>query len=100
MSTNTESESRLLNASELTMVGGTRTPEIEQLSKEDLKALLHRLRQAHSRANDISVRQQRELRGKADPRGVRPVQDNAGSVGKVQLLFEAIQRVDKELSSP
>ena len=38
------------------------------------------------------------LRGKADPHGLRRVRDNSGSVAKVQLLFEAIQRVDKELS--
>lgn len=98
MSDNTGSENRLLNASELAMVGGTRPPEIEQQSKEDLKALLHRLRQAHSRANDIAARQQRELRGKAEPHGARPVKDNVGSAGKAQVLFEAIQRVDKELS--
>ena len=30
--------------------------------------------------------------------GVKRVQDNSGSVAKAQLLFEAIQRVDKELS--
>ena len=98
MSTNTESENRSLSASELEMVSGTQSPAIEQQSKEQLKALLHRLRQAHSRANDISARQQRELRGKADPHGVKRVQDNSGSVAKAQSLFEAIQRVDRELS--
>ena len=98
MSAITESEARLLNASELAMVAATGTPEIERQSKEELKALLHRLRQAHSRANDIAARQQRELRGKADPHGVRPAKDNAGSAAKTQLLFEAVQRVDKELS--
>ena len=94
----TEPEDRLLNASELAMVAATKPPEIEQQSKEELKALLHRLRQAHSRANDIAARQQREIRGKAEPHGARPVKENAGSAAKAQALFEAIQRLDAELS--
>jgi hypothetical protein len=99
MSANSESENRLLDASELEIVGATRSPTIEQLSMEQLKALAHRLRQAHGRAKDISVRQQREIRGKVDSRGPKRVQDNTGSLAKVQVLFEAIQRVDEELSS-
>ena len=77
MSTNTESENRSLNATELEMVNGTQSPAIELQSKEQLKVLLRRLRQAHSRANDISARQRRELRGKADPHGVKRAQDNS-----------------------
>ena len=67
MSANTEVEDRALNAAELEMVNGTRSPAIGQKTKEELKALAHRLRQAHSRANDITIRQQREIRGKAEP---------------------------------
>jgi hypothetical protein len=91
MSANSESENRLLNASELEIVADSRSPTIERLSIEQLKALLHLLRQAHSRAKDISARQQREI-GKVDPRGAKRVQDSTSS------LFEAIQRVDEELS--
>jgi hypothetical protein len=98
MSANAETENRLLDASESEIVGATRSPAIEQLSLEQLKALVHRLRQAHGRAKDISSRQQREMRGKGDPRGAKRVQDNTGSISKVQVLFEAIQRVDGELS--
>ena len=98
MSANSESENRLLNASELEIVGDSRSPTIEQLSIEQLKALLHLLRQAHGRAKDISSRQQREIRGKVDSPGAKRVQDHTGSLAKVQVLFEAIQRVDEELS--
>ncbi len=94
----TEPEERLLNASELEMVATTKPPGIEQQSKEELKALLHRLRQAHRRANDIAARQQREIRGKAEPHGAKPVKENAGTAAKAQVLFEAIQRLDAELS--
>ena len=98
MSANAEAENRALNAAELEMVNGTRPPAIEQQTKDELKALAHRLRQAHSRANDISVRQQREMRGKAEPHGAQRAQDAAGSIAKTQALFEAIQSVDQELS--
>jgi hypothetical protein len=98
MSANSESENRLLDASELEIVGATRSPTIEQLSVEQLKALVHRLRQAHGRAKDISARQQPEIRGKVDSRGAERVLDNTGCMAKVQVLFEAIQRVDEELS--
>jgi len=98
MSANLESENRLLDVSELEIVGATRSPTIEQLSLEQLKGLVHRLRQAHGRAKDISARQQRKIRGKVDSRGAERVQDNVGSMAKVRLLFEAIQRVDEELS--
>ncbi len=80
------------------MVKLTRPPVIEQQTRDDLKALAHRLRQAHSRANDISIRQQREIRGKAESRGAQPVTDAAGSIAKTQVLFDAIHRVDQELS--
>ena len=97
MSANAKSENRLLDASELEIVGATWSPAIEQLSLEQLKTLVRRLRRAHGRAKDISARHQREMSGKADPRGVKRVQDNTGSVAKVQVLLEAIQRVDGEL---
>ena len=98
MSDNTSAEDRLLDKAELEMVSATRSPEIERKSKEELKALVHRLRQAHGRAQDIGARQRREIRGKADPHGARPATDNAGTVGKAQVLFDAIRRVDAELS--
>ena len=98
MSAKAASEARLLSASELEIVNATREPEIGQLTLDQLKSVGRRLRQAHGRAKDISARQQREMRGKAEPQGVKPAQDNTGTLGKVQALFEAIQRLDAELS--
>jgi hypothetical protein len=98
MSKKSQPESRWLDSSESEIVNATHSPNIEPQSIDQLKALTHRLRQAHARAKDISARQQREILGKADPRGAKRVQDNAGSVEKVRVLFEAIQRVDGELS--
>ncbi len=98
MSAKAESEARALSTAELEIVNATREPEIRQLSLEQLKSVGKRLKQAHARAKDIGDRQQREMRGKADPRGAKPAQDNTGSMAKVQALFEAIQRLDAELS--
>ena len=98
MTAKAESEARALSTAELEIVNATREPEISQLPLDQLKSLGKRLRQAHDRAKDIGARQQREMRGKADPRGAKPAQDNTGSMAKVQVLFEAIQRLDAELS--
>ena len=74
----------------------TRSPAIEQLTVKELKILNHRLRQAHDRAKAIGARQQREMRG-TDPHSTKRVQDNTGSVAKVQVLFDAIKRVEDAL---
>jgi hypothetical protein len=79
-------------------VNATRHPDIEQLSVEQLKGVAQRLRRARDRARDIGSQQKREMRGKADPRGAKPTQDNAGTLAKAQVLGEAIGRVEEELS--
>ena len=55
MSVNSESENRFLDVAEKEMVSVTRSPKIEQQSIEQLRALTHRLRQAHGRPR-ISAR--------------------------------------------
>ncbi|MGO9391355.1 hypothetical protein [Rhodoblastus sp.] len=97
MPTKAESENRLLNAGELELVNATREPEIGALSLEQLKSISRRLREAHAKARDIAARQQREMRGKADPHGIRPAADNTGSLAKSQAILEAMQRLDAEL---
>ncbi|MGO9418277.1 hypothetical protein [Roseiarcus sp.] len=98
MSPTTNAENRALNAAELEMVNATLPDAIERPTTEELKALAHRLRQAHSRANDISIRQQREIRGKAEPHAAVRAKDAAGSIAKTQTLMEAIQRINGELA--
>jgi hypothetical protein len=98
MSDQTKLEARLLSAAELEVVNATRPPAIEQASNEQLKVLAQRLRRARDRAKDIGARQKREMRGKADPRGTKPTRDNTGTLAKAQVLGEAIERVEEELS--
>lgn len=97
MSSNQQAEDRLLNASEAEIVAATRGAEIQGKTSEELRHLLGLLRKAHDRARDIAARQQREIRGKVEPQGARPVQDNLGTLAKTQALHDAIARVDAEL---
>ena len=98
MSDRKQLEARLLSAAELEDVHATRPPAIEQASGEQLKVLARRLRRARDRAKDIAAGQEREMRGKADPRGTKPTRDNTGTLAKAQVLGEAIERIEEELS--
>jgi hypothetical protein len=91
-------EARLLSGAELELVAGTRPPEIERQSVDELKSTARRLREAHDRAKAIGTRQAREMRGKAEPRGAKLAKDNLGTVAKAQALRDALDRVEAELS--
>src|SRR6476469_3005042 len=98
MSDRKQLEARLLSDDELEDVNATRPPTVEQASDEKLKVLAQRLRRARDRAKDIAARQKREMRGKAQPKGTKPTRDNTGTLVKVLVLGEAIERVEEELS--
>jgi hypothetical protein len=90
-------EARLLTSAEAELVAVTRPPEIERQSVDELKVAVRRLREAHDRAKGIGTRQAREMRGKAEPHGVKLAQDNLGTMAKAQALREALDRVEAEL---
>ena len=92
-----DGENRQLNASERELVKGSQPSEASKLPEPMLKSLLQRLRTAWERARGNAAHQQREMRGKAEPRGVRPVQENAGTVAKADILRSALDRVEGEL---
>ena len=98
MPAKTESENRLLSVTELEIVDATREPELGRLPLAQLKSIERRLREAHDRARDIAARQQREIRGKAEPHGAKPVVDNTGTLAKAQVLAEALLRLEAEVS--
>ena len=87
-----------LSAAELEAVNATKSPAIELASDEKLKVLAQRLRRARDRATDVAAQQKREMRGKADAKGTKRSRDNSGTLAKAQLLSEASQRVEEELS--
>jgi len=97
MAMSVNAEDRLLSIAERTMVEQTRPPVIAQLSKEELQALGKRLREARDRARRIGRQQQREMRGKAEPRGTTPARDNTGTEAKAQALVDALRRVTAAL---
>jgi hypothetical protein len=97
MSANSDSEERLLSIAEREMVEQTKPAGIVQLSKEELQALGKRLREARDRARRIGRQQQRELRGKAEPRAAKPARDNTGTEAKAQVLVDALRRVTAAL---
>jgi hypothetical protein len=97
MDAQTEHEDRLLSAAEREMVAQTRPPGISQMSREELQALGKRLREARDRSRHIASQQQREMRGKTEPRGAAAARDNTGSLGKTEVLVSALKRVTAAL---
>lgn len=93
MSGTSASDDRLLTMSERELVDMTHAPAIDGLSDIELQAIAKRLRAVRDRAQRIARQQQREIRGKAEPRGATAARDNAGSVGKSEVLAEALKRV-------
>ena len=89
-------EARLLTAAEQELVAGTRPPEIERRSADELKTAARRLREALNRAKAIAARQTREIRKAAAPHRARPAKDNLGTIGKAQALRAALDRVEAE----
>jgi hypothetical protein len=55
------------------------------------------LRDYRGKARDRARQQRREMRGKAEPRGITPASDNAGTETKREILTGALKRVNREL---
>ncbi len=88
-----QADDRLLSAAERELVEATEPAALEGQSLPALRALGARLREARDRARGIARGQQREMRGKAAPRGATPARENAGSVAKTEVLVAALARV-------
>lgn len=97
MSEQSEQEARLLSAVEREAVDQTREPAIATLSRTQLQALAKRLRDARDRARTTASQQKREMRGKAEPRGTTPAADNRGTLGKVEVIDQALRRIGHQL---
>lgn len=97
MSDQSEQEARLLSATEREAVDQTRELAIATLSRAQLQALAKRLREARDRACTIASQQKREMLGKGQPRGMTPATDNLGTLGKAQVIDQALQRIGRQL---
>ena len=97
MGATVKAEKRILTSAEFDAVSRSHYPAIGELSQGELVELAKRLRDYRSKARDIARQQRREMRGKAEPRGVQPVRENAGAERKRQVLAGALKRVNREL---
>jgi len=97
MSMSDQDEDRLLSLFERELVGQSRPPTLHALRKEDLEALGKQLRRVRDRYRRIANRQQREMRGKAEPKGATAARDNTGSEAKLVVLVAALNRVSAAL---
>jgi hypothetical protein len=91
-------ERRLLSQPEFELVAMTHYPTISKLSLPELRDAVRQLRQLHDKSRTISRRQQRELRGKADPRGAEPGLGNANATRRKQVFAQAVKRLNKEIA--
>jgi hypothetical protein len=89
-------ERQVLNADEIALVEASHHPGLGALSDKDLAELRKHVRERRDRARDIAARLRREIRGKAEPRGARPVTEDAGSREKKDVLAAAMQRLNRE----
>jgi len=97
MSMSEQDEDRLLSLFERELVAQSRPPTLHALRKEDLEALGKQLRRLRDRYRRIANRQQREMRGKAEPKGATAARDNTGSEAKLVVLVAALNRVSAAL---
>jgi hypothetical protein len=87
----------MLTAAEFEAVEATHHPQLRELSPEELQGRLKLLRDYRDKAGDVARRQRREMRGKSEPRGVRPARDDAGTVRKRSIFVAAMKRLNQEL---
>ena len=97
MSIARKAENRILTQGEREIVAPTHHPAICDLSRENLTEKRRLLRSYRDKARDVAQQQRREMRGKAEPRGVGAARDNSGTVTKQQIFAQALKRVSREI---
>ena len=87
---------RLLDQEEAKLVEAARRDDLDQMGQSELNDTLQRLRDRRDRSREVANRQRREARGKADPSGVTPATQSAGTEGKARVLGLALDLVTQE----
>ena len=90
-------ERSLLSHEEFEAVRASHYPFISSLSADELRTLRSSLRDRRSKARSIALRQRREMRGKAEPRGASPARDDAQAMKRKQIFVHAVKRLNREL---
>lgn len=89
-------EVRALSDDELELVVKTHIPLILDLADAELGDLIKQVREKRKRARDLSNRQSREMRGKAERPGAAAARDNTGTKHKAAVLAGALKRLNNE----
>jgi hypothetical protein len=98
MSVSCRFERSLLNHEENETIRATHHPAIYDHDVEALKALRVRLRQMRDKERTLTRQKQREVRGKAEPRGASFPGTPEQPLHRKQVFAAAMKRVNKELA--
>jgi hypothetical protein len=98
MSVPVSTDKRMLTASEWDVAERTHDPAICGLSREAMTDSLKLLRDYRKKARDRAQQQRREMRGKAEPRGIAAATDNTGTKIKAEIFAGAVKRINRELA--
>jgi hypothetical protein len=98
MSTSYKFERSILSHDEGETIRVTHHPAIHEHDVEGLRALRIRLRQMRDKERTLTRHKQREVRGKAEPRGGSFPGTAEQPVYRKQVFAAALKRVNKELS--
>lgn len=91
-----KTERRLVAADEVELLDKSHHPALGALSDGELADLRRMVRDRRDKAQTIAHQQRREMRLKADPRGVRAASDNSGTLRKTDVLAAAMRRINGE----
>jgi hypothetical protein len=97
MSLPCKSERSRLSHDEFELIRRTHHPAIYALSPDELRALKLRLREQRNKERALARQKQRELRGKAEPRGKSFPATAAQPLQRKQIFAAALKRTNKEL---
>jgi len=97
MSIPCKAERSQLKHDELELVRVTHHPAIYDLSRNELHALKLRPREQRDKARALARQKQRELRGKAEPRGKSFPGTAEQPLRRKQIFAAALKRVNKEV---
>ncbi len=96
MAISQKEEARALSADERVLVVKSHHPALQELPDQELSSLVRLMRERRDKAQGQAERSDREIRGKAEPRGVTPPSSNEGSKVKVAVLAMAMRRLNSE----
>src|ERR1700754_4808915 len=98
MSIPSKAERSQLSHEEFEIIRATHHPAIYDLAGDELRALKLRLREQRSKARTLARQRQREIRGKAEPRGKGFPGTVEQPLKRKQIFAAALKRVNNEIN--